>query len=259
MALKNMIKVGDKVTFGRSGELKQSGTVIKCNPKTARIKVSRCGEFLVTYNLIQKPRKAVATKKAPAKRKAAPRKKATGKKICAVPVAGPRMKKNPSTRTRIQKGKLYRIKGTTNTIEKTSWGAFLVRDKHGNEIGKRSTKAAALNLAATGTKKNPPYGQELQKFRKKHRQPSDWGEDTRGFSTTQPDFYEEEVTGQWAPMQTRPNPAGFTKKGEKLYLAIKKGYGRDPRAKEIAARIVYSIARDKPGLVKRPRRRTLRQ
>ena len=55
MALKNMIKVGDKVAFGRSGEKKQSGTVVKKNPKTARIKVSRCGEFLVTYNLIQKP------------------------------------------------------------------------------------------------------------------------------------------------------------------------------------------------------------
>jgi hypothetical protein len=54
MALKNMIKVGDKVSFGRSGEEKVSGTVVACNPKTARIKVPREGEFLVTYNLIQK-------------------------------------------------------------------------------------------------------------------------------------------------------------------------------------------------------------
>jgi phage gp16-like protein len=94
MALKNMIKEGDKVTFGRSGDKKQSGTVVKKNPKTARIKVPRCGEFLVTYNLIQKPRKKVAAKK-----KTATKRKAVGKQICAVPVKGgrkPRAKKNPS-------------------------------------------------------------------------------------------------------------------------------------------------------------------
>ena len=55
MALKNMIKVGDKVLFGRAGEGKRLGTIVKMNAKTARIKVPRDGEFNVTYNLIQLP------------------------------------------------------------------------------------------------------------------------------------------------------------------------------------------------------------
>jgi len=101
MALPNMIKVGDRVTFGRSGETKVAGRVTKKNPKSARIK-TRSGDFVVTYNFIQK----VSTKKktAAAKKKATKR-KATGKKVCAVPVRGPRrVKKNPTRqKTRMRK------------------------------------------------------------------------------------------------------------------------------------------------------------
>jgi len=46
---------------------------------------------------------------------------------------------------RIQKGKRYRIPGSTWTIEKVPWG-YMVRDADGNEIGTRSTKEAALRL-----------------------------------------------------------------------------------------------------------------
>ena len=43
----------------------------------------------------------------------------------------------------------------------------------------------------------------------------------------------------------RSNPAGFTAKEERKYKAIKKGYGRDPRAAEIAARTVYAQRKKK--------------
>jgi len=72
MALKNMIKVGDKVTFGRSGEKKLSGKVVKCNPKTARIRVPRDGEYDVTYSLIQKKRKSTTAKKKPTTKRPSP-------------------------------------------------------------------------------------------------------------------------------------------------------------------------------------------
>jgi len=54
MALKNMIKLKDKVTFGRSGDVKRKGTVIQLNPKTAHVKCSNGDVMAVTYNLIQK-------------------------------------------------------------------------------------------------------------------------------------------------------------------------------------------------------------
>ena len=49
-----MIKVGDKVTFGRSGEKKRTGTVKKKSPKTARIAVPGDGGWNVSYNFMQK-------------------------------------------------------------------------------------------------------------------------------------------------------------------------------------------------------------
>ena len=224
MALKNMIKVGDKVTFGRSGEKKTSGTVIKCNPKTARIKVARCGEFLVTYNLIQKPRKKAA-------KKTAPKRKAAGKKICAVPVRGPRVKKNPP-----EKG-----------------AKRLVHEGSGREVKK---------------------GEILTDFRGKKWKLHDWhegaGASTGRVYVTDLDegferaFYPSVFGLEWKPSlfvmkggrknPPKSNPANLTKKGEKIYEAIKKGYGRDPRAKEIAARTVYKMAHTKPGLVKKKRK-----
>jgi hypothetical protein len=56
---------------------------------------------------------------------------------------------------RIQKGKIYAIPGYTRTIEKTSWGAFLVRDADGSEVGRRSTRDAALRLITEGPRSNP--------------------------------------------------------------------------------------------------------
>ena len=48
------------------------------------------------------------------------------------------------------------------------------------------------------------------------------------------------------------NPAGLTAKGERMYEDIKRGYGKDPRAKEIAARTVRARAKEGvPGLFKK--------
>ena len=55
MALKNMIKLKDRVTFGRSGEKKVAGRVVKLNPKTAHIKCSNGDVMSVSYGFIQKP------------------------------------------------------------------------------------------------------------------------------------------------------------------------------------------------------------
>jgi hypothetical protein len=44
------------------------------------------------------------------------------------------------------------------------------------------------------------------------------------------------------------NPAGLTRKGERMYKHIKAGYAGDPRAKEIASRTVLARAKDVPGL-----------
>lgn len=74
MALKNMIKLKDKVTFGRAGDAKRAGTVVKLNPKTAYIKCSNGDVMGVTYGLIQKPgKRKAATKKAPSKKTKAKR------------------------------------------------------------------------------------------------------------------------------------------------------------------------------------------
>ena len=54
----------------------------------------------------------------------------------------------------------------------------------------------------------------------------------------------------------RRNPATFTKKGERMYRHIRRGYGKSRRAKEIAARTVYAAAkRGTKGLVRKRRRR----
>jgi hypothetical protein len=47
-----------------------------------------------------------------------------------------------------------------------------------------------------------------------------------------------------------PNPAGLTKKGERMYEHIKAGYGRDHRAAEIASRTVLARAKTTRGLKK---------
>lgn len=51
------------------------------------------------------------------------------------------------------------------------------------------------------------------------------------------------------------NPAGLTAKGERMYEAIKAGYGRDPRAAEIASRTVLARSRTTPGLKRNPDQR----
>lgn len=50
--------------------------------------------------------------------------------------------------------------------------------------------------------------------------------------------------------QWEQNPAAFTTKGERLYEQVKRGYGRDPRAKSIAAATVYKQSAKVPGLVR---------
>jgi len=113
-------------------------------------------------------------------------------------------------------------------------------------------------LGKTGKKKNPaPYkkfGAASKKLRKSTKQDDDWG-DPAAFASTYPDEREERTTRTYLPGQTRPNPASFTKKGERLYEHIKEGYGHDPRAKEIAARTVYKISHSTPGLVKKSPKR----
>ena len=131
MALKNMIKLKDKVTFGRAGEKKVAGRVVKLNPKTAHVKCSNGDVMSVSYGLIQK-----------------------GKSITA------------ATRVR---------------------------------------------------------GRAVPKPKRNHHDP-------------------------------KHNPANFTAKGERAYEHIKQGYGSDPRAKEIAARTVYTMAKTTPGLVRKTSR-----
>jgi hypothetical protein len=50
----------------------------------------------------------------------------------------------------------------------------------------------------------------------------------------------------------KSNPAGLTAKGERMYEHVKKGYGADPRAEEIAARTVLARAKEVPGLYRNP-------
>ena len=61
-----MIKLSDRVTFGRAGEKKVAGRVVKLNPKTAHVKCSNGDVMSVSYGLIQKPS---SKRKAPVKRK----------------------------------------------------------------------------------------------------------------------------------------------------------------------------------------------
>jgi len=51
--------------------------------------------------------------------------------------------------------------------------------------------------------------------------------------------------------RTHRNPKTFSAKGERMYGSIKRGYGKSPRAKEIAARTVYKHARKHPELLKK--------
>jgi hypothetical protein len=54
------------------------------------------------------------------------------------------------------------------------------------------------------------------------------------------------------PRRPRRNPAGLTAKGERMYEHVQQGYGRDARAKEIAARTVLARAHDVHGLTIKP-------
>ncbi len=47
----------------------------------------------------------------------------------------------------------------------------------------------------------------------------------------------------WRLRRKRRNPARFTRKGERMYQHVRRGYGSSPRAKEIAARTVYAASR----------------
>jgi len=62
--------------------------------------------------------------------------------------------------------------------------------------------------------------------------------------------------GSGGHLRLTRNPSGLTKKGKRMYTAIKKGYEHvgETRAKEIASRTVYSAAkRGSRGLVKKKR------
>ncbi len=84
MALKNLIKLNDKVTFGRAGDPKKAGKVIKLNPKTAHIRMSNGDVMGVSYGLIQKSGKKAAAKKKPVAKKR-PAKKNPSRRTTARP------------------------------------------------------------------------------------------------------------------------------------------------------------------------------
>lgn len=56
-------------------------------------------------------------------------------------------------------------------------------------------------------------------------------------------------------VERKSNPAGLTKKGERMYGHVKASYRGSPRAKEIAARTVLARAKEIPGLRRKPRGR----
>lgn len=100
--------------------------------------------------------------------------------------------------------------------------AYLVQDpdRGGHTMGYRRSKSAATALA--------------KRLEKRLRKSAGYAEQRR--------------------RRGRDNPAAFTKKGERMYEDIKRGYGRDPRAKEIAARTVYARSKEGArGLVRRKR------
>lgn len=106
MALKNMIKLKDKVTFGRSGEKKVAGRVVKLNPKTAHIKCSNGDVMRVTYGLIQKPS---SKHKAPAAKRKAAKRSPIGRRYTKAPAKSKRNPYGSFAQTRASKPTSYTI------------------------------------------------------------------------------------------------------------------------------------------------------
>lgn len=148
MALKNMIKVGDTVTFGRSGDVKITGKVIKTNPKTARVKVPGKGSFDVTYNLIQKaaPKRAASKRAAPkrvAPKRAAPKRVAPKK-------ATSKFKKGD----RVSFQEMYIVPGTLSRFGKrTEKGTVRVVHKDGSVSVTRDNRAGGIVVPSNELKK----------------------------------------------------------------------------------------------------------
>jgi hypothetical protein len=116
----------------------------------------------------------------------------------------------------------------------------------------------AAKEADEGKRNNPrenPYyfGQELKKIRKGKRE-LEYGEDTDplGYMTTQPDLYDEEVTGTWSREQTRQNPSRKrSSRPPGVALAIKtfEGFNEYPSkgASKFAREIVIPDRMPSPG------------
>lgn len=218
MALPNMIKVGDRVTFGRAGEKKRTGIVKKKSPKTARIAVPGDGGWNVSYNFMQKvggAKKAPVKRKAPATKRKTAKRSPIGRRYTKAPRAPAKVIQYPHSNAHARKAgrnwEFYDDYGDQVWV-----GPLSQLDINDLSDALGSTEAAYyLAYAAQGAKRNP------------------------------------------APNRKAPpkhNPANLTKKGERAYKHIKKGYGSDPRAKEIAARTVYTMAKTTPGLVRKTSR-----
>lgn len=213
MAAKKNILVGRTVTFIDRDGKRKSGKVLKKNVKTARVKVARCGEFLISYNLL-KPAgeiERVAPVKKPAAKK--PRQKATGKKVCAVPVAKrscapkKRPKKNPDN------DPLGRKAWTPKEDAKLDYARGVYAPKSGFKGYLDEYRLEYELLERAYGRKNPPrpykFGMESKKARRKA---GGWG-DPAAFATTHPDDYERYDTQEFDPERTRPNPPRGARRG----------------------------------------------
>jgi hypothetical protein len=207
MAAKSKVKVGAQVSFGKPGAKKLKGKVVKCNDKTCNIKVPRDGEYQVSYKFVTVP----AAKKSPAK-KVAPKRK-------------PAAKKNPGkkTSTRMKRGVLYRVPGTSNTVEKVAWG-YIIRDAAGNKLGERSTRKLALEFG-TRMKKNPARPRRLGgRYQEmlEHEADADWGaSESMAFHTTAP----APRRSRQAPKKNPPKP--------KVGDIVAFGIGRNKRTGQV--------------------------
>ena len=184
MALKSMIKLGDKVSFGRAGGMKTAGNVVKLNPKTAHIKTSDGEEFAVPYDLIQKP-------PSPGSRKAHPPKKTHTRRT---------QRKFPSWMTE---------------EDFEGYNEMLGGGMSHTAVMRRFNEARRRELAEKKKKNPTPYkfGAASKKLRRATKQDDDFG-DPVAFASTYPDEYEHMTTREYEPERTRPNPARAVHPGQ---------------------------------------------
>ncbi len=237
MALPNMIKVGDRVTFGRAGEKKRTGIVKKKSPKTARIAVPGDGGWNVSYNFMQKvggAKKAPVKRKAPATKRKTAKRSPIGRRYTKAPRAPAQVIQYPHSNAHARKAgrnwEFYDDYGDQVWV-----GPLSQLDINDLSDALGSTEAAYyLAYAAQGAKRNPAPKRKV---------------------TVHTPCGPKRLTVPAKNRKALPkhNPVNLTKKGERMYEHIKKGYQTvgNKRAKEIAARTVYTQARITPGLVRK--------